>query len=70
MSPDAATDAAGDSGRFHTTRWSLILTSLEDENEAEESKGRQALAQLCRSIGGPSSPTSVARGIPQLTRKI
>src|SRR6185503_2068022 len=48
MSPDAATDAAGDSGRFHTTRWSLILTSLEDENEAEESEGRQALAQLCR----------------------
>ena len=46
MSPDAATDAAGNSGRFHTTRWSLILTSLEDE--AEQGKGQQALTQLCR----------------------
>ena len=46
MSPDATTDAAGNSGRFITTRWSLILSSI--DGEGEEGKAREALAQLCR----------------------
>ncbi len=46
MSPDAKIDAANDGGRFNTTRWSLILSSL--EGECDESKARQALSQLCR----------------------
>src|SRR5262245_33163236 len=46
MSPDAATDGAGNTGRFLTTRWSLILSSV--DGEAEEGKAREALAQLCR----------------------
>jgi DNA-directed RNA polymerase specialized sigma24 family protein len=46
MSPDAATDGAGKTGRFSTTRWSLILTSI--DGEGEEAKAREALAQLGR----------------------
>jgi len=46
MSPDATTDAAGNSGRFTTTRWSLIRSSI--GGEGEEGKAREALAQLCR----------------------
>jgi hypothetical protein len=44
MSPDATTDAAGNSGRFTTTRWCLILSSI--DGEGEEGKVREALAQL------------------------
>lgn len=39
-------DAAGNTGRFNTTRWSLILSSL--DGESGEAKAREALAQLCR----------------------
>ena len=46
MSPEAATDGAGNTGRFLTTRWSLILSSI--DGEGEEGKAREALAQLCR----------------------
>ena len=46
MSPDATTDATGSDGRFNTTRWSLILSSL--AGDSEDGKGREALAQLCR----------------------
>ena len=46
MSPDAATDGAGNTGRFLTTRWSLILSSV--DGEGEEGKACEALAQLCR----------------------
>ena len=46
MSLDAATDGAGNTGRFLTTRWSLILSSI--DGEGEEGKAREALAQLCR----------------------
>ena len=46
MSPEAATDGAGNTGRFLTTRWSLILSSI--DGEGEEAKAREALAQLCR----------------------
>ena len=46
MSPDATTDAAGNSGHFTTTRWSLILSSIDGEGAA--GKARDALAQLCR----------------------
>ncbi len=46
MSPDTTTDGGGTSGRFATTRWSLILASI--EGGTEEKKAREALAQLCR----------------------
>jgi RNA polymerase sigma factor (sigma-70 family) len=46
MSQDAATDGGGNAGRFLTTRWSLILSSV--NNEGEEGQAREALAQLCR----------------------
>lgn len=45
MSPDSANDA-GNSGHFHTTRWSLILSS--SGGDGDETKAREALAQLCR----------------------
>ena len=46
MSPDTATEGAGNNGRFLTTRWSLILSSI--DGDGEEGKAREALAQLCR----------------------
>ena len=46
MSPDSATDAGGNTSRFATTRWSLILSSLGEESN--DGKAREALAQLCR----------------------
>jgi RNA polymerase sigma factor (sigma-70 family) len=46
MSLGHATSAAGNSSRFATTRWSLILSSLGEESD--ESKAREALAQVCR----------------------
>jgi RNA polymerase sigma factor (sigma-70 family) len=46
MAPDAATDAAGSNSRFNTTRWSLILSSL--DGQSDEARAREALAQLCR----------------------
>jgi RNA polymerase sigma factor (sigma-70 family) len=45
MRPHASQDSAW-GGRFDTTRWSLILSSLDEESD--ENKARQALAQLCR----------------------
>jgi RNA polymerase sigma-70 factor (ECF subfamily) len=46
MYPDAPSDSAGQGGRFQTTRWSLILSSIRGESEDE--RAREALAQLCR----------------------
>ncbi len=46
MTPDAATDAAESNSRFTTTRWSLILSSL--DGDSDETKAQEALAQLCR----------------------
>ena len=46
MAPDAATDGAGKSSRFATTRWSLILSSI--NALGEQGKAREALTQLCR----------------------
>lgn len=46
MSPDASPDGAEKHGRFATTRWSLILSSV--DGDGEEAKAREALAQLCR----------------------
>ena len=45
MQPNAGPDSAG-GGRFNTTRWSLILSSL--DGDPAKSKAREALAQLCR----------------------
>jgi DNA-directed RNA polymerase specialized sigma24 family protein len=43
---EASTDDASQSGRFTTTRWSLILSSL--DAQSDDGKARDALAQLCR----------------------
>jgi len=45
MFPDAAIESGGGSA-FHTTRWSLILSSL--ERDSDKQQAREALAQLCR----------------------
>ena len=45
MTAAASTDGGG-AGRFATTRWSLILSSL--DSESEEGKAREALSHLCR----------------------
>lgn len=45
MRPDVSSDSAA-GGRFHTTRWSLILSSLDPDSA--DGKAREALAQLCR----------------------
>ncbi|MEO5718540.1 MAG: hypothetical protein ABIR29_08215 [Chthoniobacterales bacterium] len=46
MTPDSGRNALENGGRFHTTRWSLILSSL--DGQSDEAKARAALAQLCR----------------------
>jgi DNA-directed RNA polymerase specialized sigma24 family protein len=46
MTSDVPAEASGSSGRFHTTRWSLIVSSLDSGTEDE--KARDALTQLCR----------------------
>ncbi len=46
MSPDEAAHGKENHGRFATTRWSLILSSI--DGESEEGQAREALAQLCR----------------------
>ena len=45
MRPDVSSDAAA-GGRFNTTRWSLILSSL--ASDSTDGKAREALGQLCR----------------------
>jgi RNA polymerase sigma-70 factor (ECF subfamily) len=46
MFPDTVADIQDGGGRFHTTRWSLILSSLGDRSD--EARAKEALAQLCR----------------------
>ena len=60
MSPDVATDGAGNTGRFLTTRWSLVLSSV--DGEAEEGKAREALAQLCHIYWRPIFAFIARRG--------
>ena len=45
MLPETAIES-DDGGVFRTTRWSLILSSL--DREGDEQRAREALAQLCR----------------------
>ena len=61
MAPDAATDGREGGGRFNTTRWSLILSSL--DGEGEEGKAREALAQLCRIYWRPIFAFISQRGV-------
>lgn len=46
MTSDSPAEASGSSGRFHTTRWSLIISSVDSGTEDE--KVQEALTQLCR----------------------
>ena len=46
MTSDTPAESDGANRRFMTTRWSLILSSLETQSDNE--KAREALAQLCR----------------------
>jgi RNA polymerase sigma-70 factor (ECF subfamily) len=61
MTPEATTDGKGSGGRFNTTRWSLILSSI--DAEGEEGEGRHALAQLCRIYWRPIFAFISRRGI-------
>ncbi|HEY3662468.1 MAG TPA: ECF-type sigma factor [Chthoniobacterales bacterium] len=45
MYPDTTSGSTA-GGRFNTTRWSLIISSL--KSDAPDGKAREALAQLCR----------------------
>ncbi|MEO5718684.1 MAG: sigma-70 family RNA polymerase sigma factor [Chthoniobacterales bacterium] len=45
MYPDISSGSAA-GGRFNSTRWSLILSSL--DSDSPDGKAREALAQLCR----------------------
>lgn len=46
MTPDALTDSEGGTRKFNTTRWSLILSSL--DGATGDARAREALAQLCQ----------------------
>jgi RNA polymerase sigma factor (sigma-70 family) len=46
MDPAMPSESAGSSGRFQTTRWSLILSSI--RGETAEARAQEALTQLCR----------------------
>lgn len=46
MCPGQSVDLAEVPGRFNTTRWSVILTSV--DSQAGEQQSAEALAQLCR----------------------
>ena len=46
MAPHAPAEADGAGRHFTTTRWSLILSSLDAESNKD--KAGEALAQLCR----------------------
>ena len=50
MAPNEAKVVDG-GGRFHTTRWSVILSSLDEGSESE--KARVALGHLCRTYWRP-----------------
>jgi DNA-directed RNA polymerase specialized sigma24 family protein len=63
MAPDA-TAQAGNGGRFQTTRWSLILSSL--SGERDEAAARAALAQLCRIYWRPIFAFICRRGYSML----
>ncbi len=60
MSPEVATDGAGNTGRFLTTRWSLVLSSV--DGDAEGGKAREALAQLCHIYWRPIFAFIARRG--------
>ncbi len=62
MSPDPKIGAANDGARFKTTRWSLILSSLDDESD--EGKAREALSQLCRIYWRPIFAFVCRKGHP------
>ena len=54
VKPDSVADSSSQSGGgspFKTTRWSLILSSL--DGNTDEKKAREALAQLCRTYWRP-----------------
>ncbi len=46
MAPDSTTGTGGGGVRFHTTRWSLILSSL--HGSTGKADARDSLSQLCR----------------------
>jgi len=59
-SPVQAND--GVSGRFHTTRWSLIVSSL--DGQSDDTRAREALGQLCRIYWRPIFAFMCGRGHP------
>ena len=62
MKPDAVIDGQGSPDRFHTTRWSIIL-SCADSSVGEET-ARKALAELCKTYWRPVFAFICRRGYP------
>ena len=53
--------AAGQDGRFDTTRWSLVMSAVEGVGD----EAREALAALCQAYWYPLYAFARRRGIPQ-----
>src|SRR5262249_23090359 len=51
----------GEAGQFHTTRWTLVRASAQDQNQM----GREALAALCRNYWYPLYAFARRRGYAQ-----
>ena len=51
----------GEAGQFHTTRWTLVMASAQDQNQM----GRQALATLCQIYWYPLYAFARRRGYAQ-----
>ena len=62
MSIDSPSGLQGQPSHFTTTRWSLVLSSLGDGSD--ETKARQALAELCRIYWRPIYAFICGRGRP------
>lgn len=62
MTPGTPGQRSRQSGRFHTTRWSLIFSSR--DSEAGERKAGEALAQICRIYWRPVFAFICRKGHP------
>ena len=62
VKPDSVADSSssGPGSRFKTTRWSLIVSSLDGDKDGK--KAREALAQLCRIYWRPIFAFTCRRG--------
>ena len=57
----SASSMGGEAGQFHTTRWTLVRASAQDQNQM----GREALATLCQIYWYPLYAFARRRGYAQ-----